>query len=72
MATISQEQLDSLTAPEKLDLIEFLWNSLEPDDIPLHDWQKRELEQALEEYRLNPEEGEDWEVVRARIEKSFL
>ncbi len=71
MATISQEQLDSLTAPEKLALIEFLWNSLEPDDIPLHDWQKRELEQALEEYRLNPEEGEDWEDVRARIEKSF-
>lgn len=71
MATISREQLDSLTAQEKLELIEILWDSLEPDDIPLHDWQKRELEQALAEYRLNPEEGEEWEIVRARIEKSF-
>lgn len=71
MATISRVQLNSLTAQEKLDLIEFLWDSLDPNDIPLHDWQKRELEQALEEYRLNPEEGEEWEVVRARIEKSF-
>ncbi|MDD5389373.1 MAG: addiction module protein [Gallionellaceae bacterium] len=71
MATISREHLNSLTAQEKLDLIEFLWDSLDPNDIPLHDWQKRELGQALEEYRLNPEEGEEWEIVRARIEKSF-
>lgn len=71
MAAISREQLDSLTAQEKLELIEILWDSLEHGDIPVHDWQKRELEQALEEYRLNPEEGEEWEIVRARIEKSF-
>ncbi len=71
MATISQEQLHSLTAQEKLGLIEFLWDSLEPGDIPLHDWQKRELQQALEEYRLNPAEGEEWEVVRARIEQGL-
>ena len=71
MATLSREHLNSLTAQEKLDLIEFLWDSLDPNDIPLHSWQKRELELALEEYRLNPEEGEEWEVVRARIEKSL-
>lgn len=71
MATISREHLNSLTAQEKLDLIEFLWDSLDPNDIPLHDWQKRELEEALEAYRLNPEEGEEWKVVRAHIERNL-
>lgn len=71
MATISHEHLHSLTAQEKVELIEFLWDSLEVGDIPLHDWQKRELQQALEEYRLNPEEGEEWEIVRGRIEQDI-
>ena len=71
MSAISREQLSSLSAQEKLELIEFLWDSLEPGDIPFHDWQKRELQQALEEHRLNPEEGEEWEVVRARIKQDM-
>ena len=71
MAAISPEQLGNLSNQEKLELIEALWDSLDASALPLHDWQKKELEQALEEYRLNPEEGEEWEIVRARIEQAL-
>ncbi|MDP2430490.1 MAG: addiction module protein [Pseudomonadota bacterium] len=71
MATISREHLGSLSNQEKLELIEVLWDSLDAGALPFHDWQKKELDQALEEYRLNPEEGEEWEVVRAHIERNL-
>lgn len=71
MTTITPEQLGKLTDVEKLDLIEVLWNSIDANALPLYDWQKKELDQAIEEYRCNPEEGEDWEIVMARLKQAL-
>lgn len=41
---------------EKLQLVEDLWDDLaaNPDDVPLHDWQREELERRTENVRQNP------------------
>ena len=41
--------IDSLTPQERLDLIGRLWDSLSPDDIPLTEVQRAELERRLDE-----------------------
>jgi putative addiction module component (TIGR02574 family) len=58
-----------LSSDEKLDIIEALWESLSqtPELIPIHDWQKRELDRRQAEYEANPEPLLTWEEVQANI-----
>ena len=62
--------LDSLTADEKLELIDRLWDSLgsEPDHLPLTPAQRAELDRRLEEEEALGEAGESWPDVRRQIE----
>ena len=64
---------DELSASEKLLLLEELWDDLAgaPADVPVHDWQKRELERRYEEYLQNPSEGSPWPEVRERLMRAF-
>jgi putative addiction module component (TIGR02574 family) len=57
----------SLSAPERLQLVEAIWDSLleSPDTIPVPDWHR----QVLDERRKSPAEMLDWEEVRARLRK---
>jgi putative addiction module component (TIGR02574 family) len=54
---------------EKLQLVEDLWDEIAQDAVaqPVSPELERELQQAMEEYRLNPEEGESWESVKLEI-----
>lgn len=59
-----------LTADERLELAERLWNSVGAHEI---DWtltraQLAELEHRLAEYDRDPDAGETWETVREEIE----
>jgi putative addiction module component (TIGR02574 family) len=67
MATADLAELLQLSPEQKLDLIEALWDSLSPENVPTPDWH-REL---LAERRANEDAdlGDTWDVVRARIEK---
>jgi len=66
-ANILKEAL-KLPDVEKLELIGDLWDSLShPNDIPLTEEQKKELDKRLEDYYKNPESGSSWEEVKARI-----
>jgi len=58
-----------LSFTERLQLVEDLWDSLEPeqDAIPIPDWHREELDRRLKAYRQHPEAGAPWEEVRARI-----
>lgn len=40
--------IDQLTEKEKLDLLEALWMSLDPEKMPLPDWQTSELDRRME------------------------
>lgn len=62
-----------LSASEKLLLLEELWDDLadRSSEIPVPDWQKRELEQRHQKFLKNPMEGSAWPEVRERLQRLF-
>ncbi|MCI0640546.1 MAG: addiction module protein [Gemmataceae bacterium] len=58
-----------LTPPEKLQLVEDLWDDLaaNPEDVPVHDWQKQELERRNANLQANPATGLTWEDVKRKV-----
>jgi putative addiction module component (TIGR02574 family) len=58
-----------LSPTEKLQLVEDLWDDLAatPEVVPIHDWQKAELERRKANLTMNPASGLSWEEVKRRI-----
>ena len=58
-----------LSIAERIQLAEDLWESIPEKgaDVPLTDAQKAELDRRLDDLQRNPDAGEPWEVVRARL-----
>jgi putative addiction module component (TIGR02574 family) len=52
----------SLPVPDRIKLVEDIWDSLvdEPDDAPLTPAQKREVDRRLESMRKNPGRAIPW------------
>lgn len=71
MKNVSLSDLLELTVPERIRLVEDIWDSLAevPESIALTEPQKRELDRRLEAHHQNPNEGLPWDQVKARIEK---
>ena len=61
--------IKSLPIPERIQLVEDIWDSIavESGELPLTDAQKRELDQRLAKYQLDPQAGSAWAEVRDRI-----
>lgn len=57
-----------LSPPEKLQLVQDLWDDLAatPEAVPVHDWQKRELARRKENLRKNTASALAWEEVKRR------
>ena len=70
MTMPSRRELLQLPVSERIQLVEDLWDSIAdcPEELPLTDAQKEELDRRLEAWRANPAEGASWETVRARIQ----
>lgn len=64
-----REELFKLSAAERLELVEDLWDSLadDGDAIPLTEEQREDLERRLAEADADPTGGSPWEEVRERI-----
>ncbi len=58
-----------LSPAEKLQLVEDLWDDLAatPDAVPIHEWQKEELDRRKANLRDNPASGLTWGEVQRRI-----
>jgi putative addiction module component (TIGR02574 family) len=58
-----------LSAAEKLQLVEALWDDLAatPDAVPVHEWQKEELDRRKVNLMKNPAAGCSWEEIKRRI-----
>jgi putative addiction module component (TIGR02574 family) len=69
--SLSTEDIQALSADERLRLISVLWDSLvdAPDDVPVTDAQRRELDHRLDRYQRGVTQLHSWEDVRARIER---
>lgn len=59
--------LGSLSVEEKLALIDELWESLGPDDFPLTDELRRELDRRLDAMEREGAVGVTWASVRAEM-----
>ena len=55
-----------LTPPEKLQLVEDLWDDLAaiPSDVPVADWQKEELDRRKANLMSKPASGLGWDEVK--------
>ncbi|HEX8691050.1 MAG TPA: addiction module protein [Longimicrobium sp.] len=59
-----------LSAVERIELAQDLWDSLTPEDagdVPLSEAQRAELGRRLEAARRNPKEGYSWAEVREHV-----
>lgn len=64
-----RSQLDSLSAAEKVELLDAVWESLEADAQSLTDAQRAELDSRLVRSEKNPSDVISWEEVRAGLFK---
>lgn len=72
MKSSSIAEYVKLSVPERIQLVEDIWDSIAemPEEMPLTEAQQAELDRRLNAYRLNPEEGSPWECVREAIRRS--
>lgn len=63
--------IDKLSVDERLQLLDEIWDSIsaEPDQLPLTEEQKCEIDRRLQAYEANPDGVVPWEEVQARIEE---
>ena len=69
MSTLAKADVMGLSVPERIQLVEDIWDSIAeiPESVPLSDEQKAELDRRLDAYHQNPGEGSPWGMVRERI-----
>lgn len=62
-----------LSPPEKLQLVEDLWDDLAatPQAVPVHEWQKQELAKRKSNLLNHPAAGLSWEDVKRRIRRRY-
>jgi putative addiction module component (TIGR02574 family) len=58
-----------LSAAEKLQLVEDLWDDLAstPSGVPVHEWQREELARRKANLTRNPASGLSWEEVKQKV-----
>ena len=64
-----RNQLASLSAAEKVDLLDAVWESLEADGQVLTEAQRRELDSRIERLEKNPSDVIPWDKVRTGLFK---
>ena len=69
MSRLIKADILSLSVAERIQLVEDIWDTIIelPQEVPLTDEQKIELDRRLEAYHQNPDEGSPWGEVRDRI-----
>ena len=70
---MNADSLFDLTPPEKLQLVEDLWDDLAavPSDVPVYDWQKEELARRKANLINKSASGVSWCDVKARIRSRY-
>ena len=71
MKPLKLAEVLALPVPERLKLVEEIWDSIAafPESVELTPPQEAELERRLESYQTNPTEGSPWADVQSRILK---
>ncbi len=71
MSAIAKAELLRLSVSERIQLAEDLWDSIvdHPDQVPVTEAQKTELDRRLKAYAKDRNGGSPWPAVRKRILK---
>jgi putative addiction module component (TIGR02574 family) len=64
-----RSQINSLSAAEKAELLDTLWESLEADSASLTDAQRAELDYRIARHAQKPSDVIPWQQVRAGLFK---
>ena len=64
-----RSQISSLSAAEKAELLDTVWESLEADALSLTDAQRAELDFRIARHDQNPSDVVPWQQVRAGIRR---
>ena len=71
VSLLSPEQIRALTAADRIELIERLWESFveAPETLPVTEEQRAELRRRLAEHERDPGAAKPWSEVRAELER---
>jgi len=62
-----RSQIESLSAAEKAELLDVVWESLEKDMVSLTEEQRAELDDRMARHQQNPADVIPWEQVGTRL-----
>lgn len=65
--TLTNAEIFEMPVSERLHLIETLWESISPNDLPMPESHQRALDASLADYERNPEDGRSWDEVRDEL-----
>jgi len=65
MSTLTHDEIARLTPEERLTLIGELWDSLDPEDVPVTPAQRAELERRFDSFEQDRSGGITWEQLKA-------
>ena len=71
MARLTREEIQQLSVAERVQLAEEIWDSIEavPEQLPLTDAQRRELDLRLDAHQREPGNVIPWEEVREKLQR---
>ena len=69
MLTLTHDEIARLSPQERLTLIGALWDSLDPDDVPVTSTQRAELLRRLDSFDQDRADGITWEQLKANLER---
>ncbi|MFA6011010.1 MAG: addiction module protein [Desulfobacteraceae bacterium] len=63
------DEINKLTLTDKLSLIEDVWDSIAQSHstLPMHEWQKKELDQRYSDYKAGKQSLHDWNSVHDEL-----
>ncbi len=63
------QEIETLSVPEKIQLVEDLWDSVATSNanVPIPAWQQRELESRKQKFLNNPASGMTWQEVKRSV-----
>ncbi|MGH8274489.1 MAG: addiction module protein [Gammaproteobacteria bacterium] len=64
-------EVKRLSAAERMEFISAVWESLDPNEIPVSDAEKSLLDARLEDREQNPHDQSTWAEVRERLKSRF-
>ena len=67
--SIDLSEIKSLSVPERMLVVEQIWDSIadEQEALPITQAQRDELDRRLKDAEQSPDEGEPWEQVKAEL-----